>query len=340
MRLWKTSLTILLSLFFDLKSFADGIPTLHENLIKKTFSKLFKNNLLDSIEVIEGGYSSPGIYKIQNGQKNYVLRLSNPRQPLQNRQNEIEAIKIASNLGIAPFYHHGSLKGGYILMDFVPGEKITSEHFKNNVSLLKKIAKTLRKLHDGPELPKPFKNVFQRIRFFESFLQGKRPTLLIQALNQLSTLENTLTPLLEYRPCHNDLNPNNILYDQEAFTFVDWEYASQEDPYFDLATLSTFFALSSDQENTLLENYLGHAPKQIHLYKLSQMKKVVALYYGTGFLLVAQIKGLDISPESVPLDTLPTSIQDYLRKIPDGFMKDAKSTLELGYVCLREATVE
>lgn len=44
----------------------------------------------------------------------------------------------------------------------------------------------------------------------------------------------------EYVLCHNDLNPQNIFF-QEGVKFIDWEYAGVNDRYFDLASVCIEF---------------------------------------------------------------------------------------------------
>jgi len=50
-----------------------------EVLLKKALSKVFKVHDPDSIEVLTGGFSSPGLYKIQIKNKSYVVRYAKLR---------------------------------------------------------------------------------------------------------------------------------------------------------------------------------------------------------------------------------------------------------------------
>jgi thiamine kinase-like enzyme len=54
--------------------------------------------------------------------------------------------------------------------------------------------------------------------------------------------------------CHNDLVAANIINTPEI-RFLDWEYACDNDPFFDLATVVAHHELSSEQSDYLLDAY-------------------------------------------------------------------------------------
>jgi thiamine kinase-like enzyme len=58
-------------------------------------------------------------------------------------------------------------------------------------------------------------------------------------------------------PCHNDLIASNLLDDGQQLWAIDWEYAGNNDPFFDLATLVANWRLSRHQQSQLIEAYQG-----------------------------------------------------------------------------------
>ena len=54
--------------------------------------------------------------------------------------------------------------------------------------------------------------------------------------------------------CHNDLVVGNIINTPET-RFLDWEYACDNDPFFDLATVVAHHHLTEAQRDTLLDAY-------------------------------------------------------------------------------------
>ena len=73
--------------------------------------------------------------------------------------------------------------------------------------------------------------------------------------------------------CHNDLVAENIIR-ATHLRFLDWEYACDNDPFFDLATIIAHHELHDDQADLLLNAYCDgdgarwrpHLQKQMRLY--------------------------------------------------------------------------
>lgn len=97
-------------------------------------------------------------------------------------------------------------------------------------------------------------------------------------LNFFQQQRNHLQATLERYPdqclCHNDLIPENIIQHHDKFTFIDWEYAAYNSPYFDLATLAEFAPLSSRQQRELSHLYWGSDDNK-HLSALASFRQVV-----------------------------------------------------------------
>ncbi len=58
-------------------------------------------------------------------------------------------------------------------------------------------------------------------------------------------------------PCHNDLLPGNVLFDDDRVWLLDFEYAGMNDVFFDLGNLSVNASLSEPAEHELLRLYFG-----------------------------------------------------------------------------------
>jgi thiamine kinase-like enzyme len=54
---------------------------------------------------------------------------------------------------------------------------------------------------------------------------------------------------------HNDLNPENVLWNKKHF-FIDWEYASANSPYFDIASIISSYNLNDEEIDYLLNGYV------------------------------------------------------------------------------------
>ncbi len=91
---------------------------------------------------------------------------------------------------------------------------------------------------------------------------------------QRKHLEKTLGLHPQQCLCHNDLIAENIIQNGDEFTFIDWEYAAYNSPYFDLATLVEFAPLSGKQAMQISHQYWGSDDKQ-HLSALADFRQIV-----------------------------------------------------------------
>ena len=108
----------------------------------------------------------------------------------------------------------------------------------------------------------------------------------------------------EYRSCHNDLNGGNILWDGRKVILIDFEAATLEDPYFDLATVINHFIFDPDLEMRFLEVYFGAETSDSQHVRLSLMKQVSHCYYAAHFLSFARQAGVEYYTEE-ELQELP-----------------------------------
>ena len=78
--------------------------------------------------------------------------------------------------------------------------------------------------------------------------------------------------------CHNDLVAENIL-ETDHLRFLDWEYACDNDPFFDLATLTTHHVLNDEQIDALLDAYFEGDGARWHKRLERQAGVYAALLY-------------------------------------------------------------
>ncbi len=78
------------------------------------------------------------------------------------------------------------------------------------------------------------------------------------------------------RCCHNDLVAENIV-SANGVKFLDFEYASDNDPLFDLAVIVEHHSLSDSAERKLLDAYFGTEASDRHRELAAQRRVYAAL---------------------------------------------------------------
>ena len=78
---------------------------------------------------------------------------------------------------------------------------------------------------------------------------------------------------------HNDLHPDNILFDGERPWLIDWETACRNDPLVDVAIVANYHAASPEMEDVLLQAWLGRAPDRPLRARVLLMRQLGRLFY-------------------------------------------------------------
>ncbi len=124
---------------------------------------------------------------------------------------------------------------------------------------LKKLAKTLYRLHEIKLKAKVFN--------IENFFIKNSKRIDVKQKYALLKLKKYKKDLVL---CHNDLNSNNILF-SNSVKFIDWEFSSINDRYFDLASIISEFNLNKRMESYFLRCYYKskkHNKEKLKIYKI------------------------------------------------------------------------
>jgi thiamine kinase-like enzyme len=171
----------------------------------------------------------------------------------------------AAKVGLAPQVVLAN--DGYILSEYADGTVWSSDCLDTEGNL-EMLAAALKRLHALPLTGRSFDASVAAKRYVE-----KSTGLQATVLKQCSELIFSMRLPQNLCCCHNDLVAENLITTPDLM-FLDWEYACDNDPFFDLATIVEHHDLNDAQASTLLNAYFdgdgerwrGNLEKQRQLY--------------------------------------------------------------------------
>jgi len=227
----------------------------------------------------------------------WVIRLAGNDTHLLGISREVEhaATVAAAGVGVGPEVTAFIRPEGYLVTRFIVGSPVSDEAV-HRPETLRRVADSLRRIHDGPAIP----GLFVPLRIVEAYraLALARgvpipPEYEVAAATgrriELALLSNPL----EIRPCHNDLLNANFIDDGTRIRIIDWEYAGLGDPFFDLGNFSINHELSADEDELLLTAYDGEIQRD-RLARLTLMRIVSDFREAMWGVLQQGISTLDI----------------------------------------------
>jgi len=192
---------------------------------------------ISDVQYLEGGYSNLN-FAFTYACEKYVVRIPERAQPYVDRKFENEWYRRLPEHFVKPVFFEQET--GCMISPWVAGVLLVDA--LDAVSL-DALSRYLHQLH--AELP-----VCARTYNVATLLQAYDPSLARLSAGALKPLDHT-------RPCHNDLNPWNIIVTATGWTTLDWEYAGNNDPLFDLVALHQGLQLPSAQLDELAQLYLA-----------------------------------------------------------------------------------
>ena len=227
----------------------------------------------------------------------WVIRLAGNDTHLLGISREVEhaATVAAAGVGVGPEVTAFIRPEGFLVTRFIVGSPVSDEAI-HRPETLRRVADSLRRIHDGPAIP----GLFVPFRIVEAYraLALARgvpiPAEYELARSRTRRIELAfLTNPVEPRPCHNDLLNANFIDDGSRIRIVDWEYAGMGDPFFDLGNFSINHELTADEDAELLAAYDGEV-RPARLARLTLMRTVSDFREAMWGVLQQGISSLDV----------------------------------------------
>ncbi len=186
-----------------------------------------------------------------------VLRIDGGRvrPPVVDRRRELSALAIAAEQGLAPATLYADPERGLLVTRFVAGEVPDAAAVRRPAALAE-IAALLHRVHSLPLCG----GTCGLAAAGEHYLRGigasegaRRAALARTLLDRIREAErgSPVTPRL----CHRDPVAGNLVRCDGRLMLIDWEFAADGDPAFDLAAVVAYHDLSSAEAAVLLDAY-------------------------------------------------------------------------------------
>ncbi len=227
----------------------------------------------------------------------WVIRLAGNDTHLLGISREVEhaATVAAAGVGVGPEVTAFIRPEGYLVTRFIVGTPVSDEAV-HQPETLRRVADSLRRIHDGPAIP----GLFVPLRIVEAYralalARGVTipPDYELAAAVGRRIEGALLAAPLEPRPCHNDLLNANFIDDGRRIRIIDWEYAGMGDPFFDLGNFSINHELQPAEDELLLAAYEGTL-RPSRLARLTLMRVVSDFREAMWGVLQQGISSLDV----------------------------------------------
>ena len=216
------------------------------------------SNRVKSIEPLAGLTNQS--FKLITNKHAYALRINakHTESFKIDRGRELIILENAIAAGISPEIIYKNSEDNILITLFLDTKQWVEEDLQDRKKL-KLLAQLFRKIHSLPKVGSPFEpkviasNYFTNIHSRSEYVSYSKKCLTF--IEQHGVTEAQCC-------CHNDVVVSNIIGFKPLF-IIDWEYASDNNPMFDIASLSCCHRLNKSQEQTILDEYFdGHTKQQ------------------------------------------------------------------------------
>jgi thiamine kinase-like enzyme len=203
-------------------------------------------------------------YLVEAAGERFVLRLPGAgTADYIDRAAEAHAARAAAAVGVSPEVVFSDPAEGVLLCRFVEqGATMSAAGFRDGGSI-RRAAAALRRVHREAA---PFATRFEVFAMIDAYLAvlARRNAPDLTGYGAAQAKAEQVRAVLAARPgplapCHCDPLVENFIDTGTAMFVVDWEYAGNNDPMWDLGDLAIEAGFDADQEAALLDAYFAGA---------------------------------------------------------------------------------
>jgi hypothetical protein len=226
--------------------------------------------------------------------KPYLLRIITREDAMSDPARWYDCMRVTAEAGLAPRVWYASIDDRISITDFIDAKPLPI----TEAAVI--LPDLLKRLHSLP--PFPFRvNYFEAMDGFVRKFQAAKilPESMTMELFRLYERITSVYPRNshDWVSCHNDLKPENMLFDGERVWLVDWEAAFLNDRYLDLAVVANFVVMNDDEEKDYLKRYFSEEVNEYSYARFFLMRQLLHIFYFTVFMLMgsAEDKLIDLN---------------------------------------------
>ncbi len=202
------------------------------------------------ITELKGGLTNR-VYHVRAAGRECVLRLDS-QDVGHDRRCESRIMAAAGEAGLAPAVLYADPDAGIFVTEYLHG-KVWQHRDLESHDKLEALAELLRRVHALPVC----ESTIDLTAFAEHYARssGIRDDQKVFA-SRCVRIVRARSLQDEFTCCHNDVVANNII-ESGGLKLIDWEYAGDNDPFYDLASLVGYHDLGMQSRQVLLGAYAG-----------------------------------------------------------------------------------
>lgn len=243
------------------------------------------NELMSHSMTIErlGGLTNRN-YKIRCERGNFVLRLAGEgTSDYIDRKTELFNASIASNAGVNAEIIYFDVDTGTMMCRYIENSRTMNIGSLRDFDALRRTGRAFRQLHDCGE---DFRGRFELFEQIDQYLEILRDldAALPEGFSEVQQDAEAVRVALSRhelpsKPCHCDPMVENCIDNGEKMFIIDFEYAGNNDPMWDLGDISVEGDFTEEQDQVFLEAYFGHTPETFDVGRMVMYKAMCDLLW-------------------------------------------------------------
>jgi aminoglycoside phosphotransferase (APT) family kinase protein len=257
------------------------IPEEKKPAVERALQEAFGVKEFEDLRELTAGLSSALVFRIVVRGRPYLLRVITRTDAMGDPTRQFACMKRGVDAGIAPRVWYASVEDRISITDFVEARPFSLAEARVRMPV------TLRTLHALPAFPR----VVNYFEFVDGAIKRFKAAQILPAseteeLFQLYSRVQSVYPRQdsEWVASHNDLKPENVLFDGAHVWLVDWEAGFLNDRCFDLAVVANFVVTNDAEEKVYLRGYFGETVDEYMVARFFLMRQVVHMSYAMVFM--------------------------------------------------------